>query len=114
MNLPAGGCEGSDDSQQGETPLTRGDADKPSVPSDALGGKGGIVGEEEQRQTKGAVLVLYMAKGKAPVRMELRGDPFDVCEQVSARMCPGAKVLRVDEKFDQIMRKRKEDGRRAK
>jgi hypothetical protein len=91
-----------------ETPLTRGDADTPSVPSESLGGKGGIVGEEGQGSTKGEVLVLYVEKGKAPVRMELRGDPFEVCEQVSARMFPGAKVLLVDEKFDQIMRKRKE------
>lgn len=112
MNLPAGGCEGSDDSQQGETPLMRGDADKPSVPP--VGGKGGIVGEEEQKQPKGVVWVRYAEIGKEPVVLKLRGDPFEICEQVRARMFPGVAVLPVDEKFDQIMRKRKEDERRAK
>lgn len=46
--------------------------------------------------------------------LKLHGDPFEVCEQVRARMFPGVEILPVDEKFDAIMRKRKEDERRAK
>lgn len=107
MNLPAGGCEGSDDSQQGETPLARGDADTPSVPSDSLGGKGGIVGEEEQIQTKGVVWVRYAEIGKESVVLKLRGNPFDVLEQVRARMCIGVEILPFDEKFQRVMAGRK-------
>lgn len=113
VDLLAGGSDGSDYALQGEIPRERGDADKPSE-SSLPGGRGGDVGEEGKTSTKEVVLVLYTEKGKKPVRMELRGDPFEVCEQVSARMFPGVKAALVDEKFNAIMQKRKEDERRAK
>lgn len=112
VNLPAGGSEGSDDSLQGETPGNRGDAD--GLLSSEVMGVGGASVKEVEGRTKGEVLVLYAEKGKERVRMELRGDPFEVGNQVRARMFPGVRVPAVDEKFDQIMRKRKEDERRAK
>lgn len=111
--LPAGGCEGSDDSQQGETPSNRGDAySLPTTGSN--GGLGGFVGEEGKIKTKGVVWVRYAEKGKEPVTLKLYGDPFEVCEQVRARMFPGVEILPVDKEFDAIMQKRKEDERRAK
>ena len=60
------------------------------------------------------VLVLYrpdtdkakLFAGDA-VRLELKGDPLEVCDAVRQRMFP-VELPEVDEGFERVMRKRKE------
>lgn len=66
-------------------------------------GGGGRVGEEGEIQTKGVVWVRYREKEKEPVVLKLQGNPFEVLEQVRARMFPGVEILPFDEKFAKVM-----------
>jgi hypothetical protein len=59
--------------------------------------------EEQKPPTKGVVWVRYAEEGKEPVVLKLNGNPFEVVEQVRARMCPGVEILAFDEKFSKVM-----------
>lgn len=50
----------------------------------------------------------YTENGKEPVVMKLTGEPFEVLQQVRARMFPGVEVLPRDEVFERIMKARNE------
>lgn len=47
------------------------------------------MGEMVDQQT---VWTRYTEKGKEPVVMKLKGDPFEVCNAVRARMFPGVRI----------------------
>lgn len=103
VNLTPGGCEGSDDSHQGESCESR--VTPTSLPSSEILGEGGasVKGTEQPP----VVWVRYVEKGKEPVIVKLRGDPFEVCEQVRKRMFPGVALPAFDPEFAALMEARR-------